>query len=101
MLRMADATGERIAKRETRWNLVGRPSSLSQAATDREPRRLGLRTWVHVLLLVVLTELVYVNTLNNVYHLDSVFRVQRNAELEPLWPPWRFFTDRRTGSTLQ
>ena len=97
---MADSAGTRIPERETRRNLVGRPSSLSQAATDREPKRLGLRTWVHVLLLVVLPELVYVNTLHNDYHLDSVFRVQLNAELEPLWPPWRFFTDRRTGTTM-
>ncbi len=95
---MADAAGARIPERET--HRVGRRSSLSQAATDREPKRLGLRTWVHVLLLVVLPDLVYVNTLHNDYHLDSIYRVQQNAELEPLWPPWRFFTDRRTGSTI-
>lgn len=59
-----------------------------------------LRASIHIVLLIILTALVYSNTLENEYHLDSIYRVQNNTELDHLWPPWRFFLDRRTGSTI-
>ena len=55
---------------------------------------------VHILLLIVITSLVYSNTLNNDYHLDSIPRVKNNTEINTFWPPFRFFTDVRTGSTI-
>jgi len=60
----------------------------------------ALRTWVHVLILIALPAIVFSNTLQNDYHLDSVYRVKLNTEINNFWPPWRFFTDIRTGSTI-
>jgi tetratricopeptide (TPR) repeat protein len=55
---------------------------------------------IHVLLLGVFTAGVFSNTLENDYHLDSVYRVKNNTEIDEFWPPSRFFTDIRTGSTI-
>jgi len=55
---------------------------------------------IHFSLLIVITTLVFSNTLDNTYHLDSVFRVSDNTEINEFWPPARFFTDVRTGSTV-
>jgi tetratricopeptide (TPR) repeat protein len=46
----------------------------------------------------VITSLVFSNTLENTYQLDSVPRVGNNTEINEFWPPARFFTDKRTGS---
>jgi protein O-mannosyl-transferase len=54
---------------------------------------------LHLLALIVLTSLVFSNTLDNAYHLDSIYRVQNNTEIDHFWPPDRFFKDPRTGST--
>ena len=54
----------------------------------------------HILLLVFITAMVFSNTLNNEYHLDSFHRVAKNTEINHFWPPNRFFTDKRTGSTV-
>jgi tetratricopeptide (TPR) repeat protein len=59
-----------------------------------------LRTAVHLVLLLLAPAIVFSNTLQNTYHLDSVYRVKNNMELNRLWPPWRFFVDRRTGTTI-
>ena len=55
---------------------------------------------IHIALLIVITSLVFSNTLGNTYHLDSVYRVEKNSEINKFWPPARFFTDVRTGSTI-
>ena len=73
-------------------------------STDREPTAPeeiahGV-TWWHLVTLVTLPALVFSNSLRNGYHLDDIYRVSQNLELERLWPPTRFFTDIRTGSTL-
>jgi hypothetical protein len=47
-----------------------------------------------------LPAVVFSNTLRNDYHLDSIYRIKDNTELDCVWPPWRFFTDVRTGSTI-
>lgn len=44
--------------------------------------------------------MVFSNTLDNDYHLDSIHRVKENTEIDRFWPPARFFTDKRTGSTV-
>jgi tetratricopeptide (TPR) repeat protein len=54
---------------------------------------------LHVLILLVVPFVVFSNTLQNDYYIDSIPRVKDNTELERFWPPSRFFTDRRTGST--
>ena len=55
---------------------------------------------IHIVLLIALTSLVFSNTLDNAYHLDSIHRVKDNTEINTFWPPFRFFTDVRTGSTV-
>ena len=55
---------------------------------------------IHTFLLIIITSLVFSNTLENTYHLDSVYRVEKNTEINKFWPPARFFTDARTGSTI-
>jgi len=55
--------------------------------------------FVHISLLVLITSLVFSNTLENDYHLDSILRVQNNEGIERFWPPARFFTDVRSGSS--
>lgn len=55
--------------------------------------------YVYIALLILITSIIYSNTLDNTYHLDSVYRVQNNTEIDKFWPPIRFFTDVRTGST--
>ncbi len=55
---------------------------------------------IHVFALSVLTSVVFSNTLDNTYHLDSIQRVAENTEIDRFWPPSRFFTDVRTGSTI-
>ena len=59
-----------------------------------------LRRLVHILFLVAITSVVFSNTLDNDYHLDSVYRVENNTEINKFWPPYRFFTDVRTGSSI-
>jgi len=56
--------------------------------------------FMHISLLIFVTSLVFSNTLENTYHLDSVYRIQQNTEINKFWPPARFFTDVRTGSTI-
>ncbi len=55
---------------------------------------------VHIALLIVLPFLVFSNTLDNALHLDSVYRVGQNPELEQVRPMMRHFTDPRTSATL-
>ena len=55
---------------------------------------------IHIALLIVVTSLVFSNTIGNTFHLDSIFRVKNNTEINEFWPPARFFTDTRTGSTI-
>ena len=60
------------------------------------------RWWraIHISILLLAIALVYSNTLENAYHLDSIYRVEDNTEIEHFWPPSRFFTDVRTGSSI-
>ena len=60
----------------------------------------SLTGYIHIALLIFITSIVFSNTLDNVHHLDSVYRVQNNTEINEFWPPARFFTDIRTGSTI-
>ncbi len=39
------------------------------------PRVGAVKRWLHVFILLAATSLVYSNTLDNAYHLDSVYRV--------------------------
>jgi len=55
---------------------------------------------IHISILIVVTSLVFSNTLENAYHLDSIHRVKDNTEINNLWPASRFFTEIRTGSTI-
>ncbi len=52
----------------------------------------------HLMFLIGLPALVFVNSIRNGYHLDDFSRVTSNIELEQFWPPTRFFADIRTGS---
>ncbi|MFA9420474.1 MAG: tetratricopeptide repeat protein, partial [Gammaproteobacteria bacterium] len=61
-------------------------------------RKTRLSQGIHLALLIVITSLVFSNTLENTYQLDSVPRVGNNTEINKFWPPARFFTDVRTGS---
>jgi len=61
---------------------------------------LWLRCCIHIYLLILITSLVFSNTLDNAYHLDSIYRVENNTEINKFWPPVRFFTDARTGSSI-
>jgi Flp pilus assembly protein TadD len=54
----------------------------------------------HAALLVLLTSLVFANTLRNELHLDDHPRIADNPEIERFWPPWRHFVDPRTSSIL-
>ena len=54
----------------------------------------------HLAALILIISIVFSNTLDNTYHLDSVYRVKLNTEINKFWPPSRFFTDLRTGSTI-
>ena len=51
-------------------------------------------------MLMAMPALAFSNSLRNGYHLDDIYRVKQNVELERFWPPTRFFTDVGTGSTL-
>ncbi|MFC1578422.1 tetratricopeptide repeat protein, partial [Thermodesulfobacteriota bacterium] len=62
-------------------------------------RQSFFRRGVHIFLLIVITSIVFSNTLDNSHHLDSVYRVKNNTEINKFWPPARFFTDVRIGST--
>lgn len=72
--------------------------------TEKKINPLREQTWIfrgiHIALLIIITSIVFSNTLDNTYHLDSVYRVKNNTEINDFWPPSRFFTDRRTGSTI-
>jgi len=61
-------------------------------------RQTRLSKGIHLGLLIVITSIVFSNTLENTYQLDSVNRVGNNTEINKFWPPVRFFTDKRTGS---
>ncbi len=74
---------------------------MTEAPPLASPPTTRRQTRLHLLVLVALPFLVFSNTLENDYQLDSVHRIKRNTEIERLWPPWRFFTDRRTGSQIQ
>jgi len=72
-------------------------------AEDDRDARLGLGGWertLHLALLVLLPALLFSGTLRNDYHLDSVYRIRENPELERLWPISRYFLDPATGSSL-
>ncbi len=56
---------------------------------------------VHLLVLILVTSVVFSNTLDNDYHLDSIPRVKENTEIETIRPISRFFTDVNTGSTVK
>jgi tetratricopeptide (TPR) repeat protein len=68
---------------------------LSEATATPRPER----AW-HVALLLFLPILVYANSLHGAYHLDDIYRVRDNPEVEQVWPPWRHFTDPGTSATL-
>lgn len=63
-------------------------------------RKFWLTRSIHIALLIAIISLVFSNTLDNSYHLDSIHRVEINSEINEFWPPMRFFTDIRTGSTV-
>jgi len=60
----------------------------------------GSETWLHVAALILLPALVFSNSLSGEYHLDDVYRVARNPEIERVAPVWRHFADPRTSATL-
>ncbi len=72
---------------------------MARDALHPVPIRSRLQTGAHVFLLVILPALVFANTLHNGYHLDDVYRVLHNPEIERVWPPWRHFLDPLTGTT--
>ena len=63
-------------------------------------RQTRLSKGIHLALLILITSIVFSNTLDNTYHLDSKPRVENNTEINEFWPPARFFTDKRTGSII-
>ena len=63
-------------------------------------RKVWPKHLLHLALLKAITAIVFSNTLENDYHLDSIHRVKANTEINEFWPPVRFFTDVRTGSTI-
>jgi tetratricopeptide (TPR) repeat protein len=69
-------------------------------SSDLGPRLPGRERWLHLALLVVLPLLAFANTLQGEYHLDSIYRVAENPELEEVWPPWRHFVDPYTSATI-
>lgn len=72
---------------------------MARDALHPAPGRSRLQTGAHVFLLVILPALVFANTLHNGYHLDDVYRVLHNPEIERVWPPWRHFFDPLTATT--
>ncbi|MEM7311073.1 MAG: tetratricopeptide repeat protein [Planctomycetota bacterium] len=52
------------------------------------------------LLLVLLPALVFSNALRNDYHLDDIYRIRDNVEIERVAPVGRHFFDPRTSATL-
>lgn len=62
--------------------------------------RSSTRRALHIVFLVVAGAIVFANTLHNELHLDDVYRVEKNHEIERFWPPWRHFADPRTSSAL-
>jgi tetratricopeptide (TPR) repeat protein len=67
---------------------------------EADAPRHSARRAIHILLLVVAGAIVFANTLHNELHLDDVYRVEKNHEIERFWPPWRHLTDPRTSSAL-
>lgn len=59
-----------------------------------------LRSTLEILVLVVAAVLALGNTLPNDYHLDDIYRVRDNHELERVLPLGRHFTDPSTSATL-
>ncbi len=55
-------------------------------------RQLPRHGWVHVALLAALVSVVFANTLENELHLDSIYRVKENSEIERVRPILRHFT---------
>ncbi len=78
------------------------PSIFNDVEMETLPQRKKPRliTLLHVCVLILITSLVFSNSLENAYHLDSFHRVKSNTEINKFWPPARFFTDLRTGSTV-
>ncbi|MDP6762994.1 MAG: tetratricopeptide repeat protein [Planctomycetota bacterium] len=59
----------------------------------------GARAW-HLAGLLLLPALVFANSLSGEYHLDDVYRIEDNPQLERVRPVWRHFTDPTTSATL-
>lgn len=76
--------------------------SLSEPEEEPKTQNPGspTRHLLGMLFITALTALTFSNTLENDYHLDSVYRIQQNSEIDNFWPPGRFFTDTRTGSSI-
>lgn len=59
-----------------------------------------IERWLDLVVIAVLGALAYGNALQGGYHLDDVYRIAENTELERVWPPWRHFLDPATSATL-
>ena len=58
------------------------------------------RSLLHYLVIAVAIALVFANSLHGDYHLDSIYRVEQNSNLEQLFPLHRHFIDPATSATL-
>lgn len=56
--------------------------------------------WFHACLIVVLTGLVFANSLHNGFHLDDYYRVVDNPGIRQIERPWLHFVDPSTMSTI-
>ena len=65
------------------------------------PERSRVRdTAVRVLLLILLPGALFLNSLSGDYHLDDIYRIRDNPEIERVSPIFRHFTDPATSATL-
>lgn len=62
--------------------------------------RPGQRALVVGAVLTVVALTVYWNALQGSYHLDDIYRIANNPEVERVWPPWRHFLDPSTSAAL-
>lgn len=56
--------------------------------------------WIDRGVIALLGALAYANAMQGSYHLDDIYRIAENTELEHVWPPWRHFLDPGTSATL-
>jgi len=58
------------------------------------------KTFPFLLLLILLPNVVFQNSLNNAFHQDDYYRILDNPGIEKIHPVWRHFSDPRTVSSI-